>query len=161
MAAVAALGSLRRMNHFATKHLLLGFVIFCPLIFAGCISSKNWAGIGAAVVESAVKPMLGLPMELARGANKFRNALGHWPEGYDELADFLKQSDNRTFTRLQTVQFHSIYFSKLPDGRLRIDADYSAGSGARIRIEDMRIRAIDPDDMDLCLTRPATSGEKI
>ena len=59
----------------------------------------------------------------------------------------MRHSDAQIFSQLQAVQFHSIHFSELPDGWLRVDADYSAGSGAKVRVDDMRIAPVDPEDM--------------
>ena len=130
------------------KYVLLGLAMTCTTFLTGCASQNTSAGLGATVLEAALKPMFEPSVELARGANEFRDARKHWPKDYDELSGFLRQSDNRIFTELQAVQFHSIHFSELPDGRLRVDADYTADSGAKVRIEDMRISAFDPREMN-------------
>jgi len=127
---------------------LLGLAMTCTTFLTGCASQNTSAGLGATVLEAALKPMFEPSVELARGANEFRDARKYWPKDYDELSGFLRQSDNRIFTELQAVQFHSIHFSELPDGRLRVDADYTADSGAKVRIEDMRISAFDPREMN-------------
>jgi hypothetical protein len=130
------------------KYVLLGFAVICTTFLTGCMSQKAGAGLGAAVLEAALKPMFEPSLELARGANEFREQRKRWPKDYEELSSFLRHSDDRTFRQLQAVQFHSIHFSDLPDGRLRVDADYTARSGTKVRIEDMRITAFDPHDMN-------------
>jgi len=84
-------------------------------------------------------------LELASASHQFRGARKRWPKDYEELSGFLKESDDEKFMQLQAVRFHSIRFAELPDGKLKIDADYSVDS-ANVRIDGMQLTAFDIDD---------------
>ena len=130
-----------------TRFVLLTLGVMSVTVFTGCMSERVGAGLAPVVLEAAIKPMFEPPQLLAREANEFREAKKRWPKNYDELSSFLRHSDAQTFRQIEAVQFHSIHFSDLPDGRLRVDADYTVGSGTSVRINDMRISPCDPNDI--------------
>ena len=67
------IGSLGTMHH-SMKYVLLGLAMTCTTFLTGCASQNTSAGLGATVLEAALKPMFEPSVELARGANEFRDA---------------------------------------------------------------------------------------
>ena len=148
------------MRH-STRYMLLGFAVTCMAVFTGCISQRAGAGLGAVVLEAAVKPMFDPVFELACAANEFRETKKRWPKDYDELSSFLKRSDDKTYQTFQTVKYQRIDFSETTDGKLKINADYTFSSRGAFssggtfssrgtgRIEGMEVGAFDPHEMRL------------
>jgi adhesin HecA-like repeat protein len=130
-------------------------------MFTGCISQQLGAELGARVLAGAIDAAVQPALDLQYASNEFRVAKQRWPQNYDELSSFLKQTDDTTYSSLQTVEFHRIKFTEAAEGKLRIDADYILNSSGKLsgggtyRVENspgsvnMEISPRDPDEMTL------------
>lgn len=148
------------------KRALFSVAIACATMFTGCISHKAGAELGARVFEGLFEGLLDAAcqpaLDLQYASNEFRVAKHRWPQDYDELSTFLKQTDDTTYSSLQAVEFHRIKFTDTAEGNLRIDADYTLNStgklsgGGTYRVENspvsingMEITPSDPHEMRL------------
>jgi len=141
------------------KRALVSVAILCGTMFTGCISQKAGAELGARVFGGLLEASFRPALDLEYALNEFRVAKNRWPQDYDELSSFLKQTDDTTYSSLQAVEFHRIKFTEAAEGKLRIDADYTLNSSGKLsgggtyRIENspgsvnMEITPCDPDEM--------------
>ena len=96
---------------------------------------------------------------MANASNEFRVAKHRWPEDYDELSSFLKETDGRTYSSLHAVEYHRIKFTRMAAGNLKIDADYTLNSAGKLTsggtyrangrgsLEGMVVSPFDPHEM--------------
>ena len=127
---------------YLTKYALFGLVAMSTAVFGGCMSQKVGVGLGAVVLASILKDSFDPVFELAFASNEFREAKKRWPKDYGELSNFLKQTDNKTFQAFQAVNFQRVEFAEVADGKLRINAEFTFGSGGTGKIEGMEISAV-------------------
>lgn len=125
------------------RYVLPGVLVTCTSLFAGCMSQKAGAGIGAVIVEAAFKASFDPVFELAFASNEFRETKKRWPKDYEELSNFLKQSDDKTYRAFRTVTYQRIDFAEAADGKLRINAEFTFDSSGTGKIEGMEISAFD------------------
>jgi hypothetical protein len=141
------------------KRALLSVAILCGIMSTGCISQQLGAALGARVLEGALEVAFQPALDLEYASNEFRVANQRWPQDYDELSSFLKQTDDTTYSSLRAVEFHRIKFTEAAEGKLRIDADYILNSTGKLRgggtysVENspgsfnMEFSPCDPDEM--------------
>jgi hypothetical protein len=114
--------------HPSIKFALLGIAVAGAIIFAGC-ASRSANGTDAAAFGAVVMtPLMEPPMVLAYGANEFRVANHRWPGNYNELTNFLNQAGDKCYSSFQSVKYRHIEFVEMPDGKLRIETDYTFSS---------------------------------
>lgn len=145
---------------YCRKSIALVFIAIALAMCTSCMSRRVGEAPAPVVLEAAIEPAFGGPVDLARGVNEFRVAKHRWPKDNPELLNFLKESDPESYRRLQALKFNRIDFSDAPNGWLRVNAEYlfppsiltASGvtvksSGGTVTINDMKISPEDPSEM--------------
>ena len=145
--------------HRFMKPLLFSLPILCATL-TGCMSQKVGAALGEKVFGGLAEALFRPALDLQYASNEFRVAKQRWPQDYNELSSFLKETDDTTYSSLQALEFHRIKFTETAEGKLRIDADYTSNASGKLsgggtyRVENspgsvnMEISPCDPHEME-------------
>jgi hypothetical protein len=147
--------------HKFMKPLLFSLPILCATL-TRCLSHKVGAALGEKAFEAVFETFSQPIFDLQYASNEFRVAKHRWPQDYDELSTFLKETDGTTYSSLQALGFHRIKFTETAESNLRIDADFTSnasgtlsGGGSyrvdngKVSIDGMEVSPCDPHEMRL------------